>query len=434
MERRRMQELCAWKTSADRKPLLIRGARQVGKTWLMKEFGRQYFENTVYINFDENKRFGNIFRDNIQPERILTLLSAETGIRPEPEKTLIIFDEIQESPRALTSLKYFCEEAPEYAIVAAGSFLGIALHPGTSFPVGKVNTLTLDPLSYPEFLCALGEERFADLLQSGDAEMIGTFKDLYMERLREYYYVGGMPEAVRTFAEAKDFSRVRQVQRDLLDLYQQDFSKHAETALIPRLNQVWQSVPAQLAKENRKFIYGQVREGARAKDFELALQWLQDCGLICKVPCVKKPGLPLAAYAELSVFKVFFLDVGLLGAMSGLPLQAVLEGNRVFTEFKGALTEQYVFQQLHGSHFGEIFYFAEGNSRCEVDFLLSDGERILPLEVKAEENLRAKSLRSYYDKFAPEHCFRTSMSDLREQDWITNIPLYRIGDFPAAFC
>lgn len=427
MQREMMNKLVNWKSSLARKPLIIRGARQVGKTWLMKEFGRQYFKNTVYINFDENRNIIKLFDGNINPERILLGLNAETGETIVPEDTLIIFDEIQEAPRALTSLKFFCEEAPEYAIVSASSLLGVALHEGTLFPVGKVILYDLYPMSFKEFLCALGEEKQAYLIENDDKELTAAFKNKYIERLKQYYYVGGMPEAVKLFAEGADYSKVREVQKDLLNYYQQDFSKHANPALIPRLNLIWQLIPSQLAKENRKFIYGLIREGSRAKDYELALQWLQDCGLIHKNKCVKKPGIPLNAYAESSIFKIFLLDVGLLGAMAELPAKTILEGDSIFTEFKGALTEQYVIEQLVGTG-NNIYYFSEDNSRCEIDVLYLNGRSIIPVEVKAEENLRAKSLRTYYEKYKPQISVRTSMSDYREQDWMINIPLYRISE------
>ncbi len=302
MERFAMRRLLKWKSEKRRKPMIIRGARQVGKTWLMKEFGRRYFEQTAYINFDENSRIREIFTGSLEIERLLLAISAETGLVVKPQTTLLIFDEIQESPRALTALKYFCENAPEYYIVAAGSLLGVALHQGTSFPVGKVTFMTLYPLNFREYLLAGGQDALCGLLESKDRSLVTAMKEKYIDYLRQYYYVGGMPEVVSDFMENKDYRRVRDLQRMLLDYYQQDFSKHADGKMVTRLNQVWNSIPGQLAKENKKFIYGQIREGARAKDFELAIQWLTDCGLIHKVHRVSKPGLPLNAYAELSSF------------------------------------------------------------------------------------------------------------------------------------
>ena len=426
MKRFAMEKLIAWKNSKYRKPMIIRGARQVGKTWLMKEFGKQEFEKVAYINFDQNTRMRGIFEGDLNIERLILALSAETGVSINAEDTLIIFDEVQEVPRALTSLKYFNENAPEYAIVAAGSLLGVALHQGTSFPVGKVDFLDLYPLNYKEFLCALGEERFANLLDSDDISMITAFKEKYIDRLKEYYFIGGMPEVVNDFVLNKDFNRVREIQNSLLNYYQQDFSKHAPNMLVPRLNMVWNSIPMQLAKENKKFIYGQLREGARAKDFELAIQWLEDCGLIHKVERISKPGLPLKAYMDLSAFKIYLSDVGLLSAMGELSAQVIVDGNKIFTEFKGALTEQYVLQQLISQLNVHAYYYSAEKSRGEVDFLVQGSSSVVPIEVKAEENLQAKSLKAFVEKYNPQYAVRTSMSDYREESWLTNIPLYNI--------
>ncbi|MGN0321787.1 MAG: ATP-binding protein [Oliverpabstia sp.] len=426
MKRFAMDRLKEWKDKKGRKPLIIRGARQVGKTWLMKEFGNTCFEKVAYVNFDSNTRMKQVFDGEITVERIILAISAETGVSIDSENTLLIFDEVQEVPKALSSLKYFCENAPEYAIVAAGSLLGVALHKGTSFPVGKVDFMNLYPLSFQEFLCALGEERFVSILQGTDVEMVTMFKSKYIDRLREYYYVGGMPEVVRIYSETKDFNRVREIQKNLLSYYQQDFSKHAEVSLVPRLNLVWNSIPMQLAKENKKYIYGQVREGARAKDFELAIQWLLDCGLIHKVQRVNKPSLPLKAYIDFNAFKIFLLDIGLLIAMADLDAQVIIDGNRIFTEFKGALTEQYILQQMIAEVGTVPYYFSTANSKGEIDFLLQGRTSIVPVEVKAEENLRAKSLKAFWDKYQPKFAVRTSMSDYREQEWMTNIPLYNI--------
>lgn len=426
MKRFALDRLKEWKDKKGRKPLIIRGARQVGKTWLMKEFGNTCFEKVAYVNFDSNTRMKQVFDGEITVERIILAISAETGVSIDSKNTLLIFDEVQEVPKALSSLKYFCENAPEYAIVAAGSLLGVALHKGTSFPVGKVDFMNLYPLSFQEFLCALGEERFVSILQGTDVEMVTMFKSKYIDRLREYYYVGGMPEVVQIYAETKDFNRVREIQKNLLNYYQQDFSKHAEVSLVPRLNLVWNSIPMQLAKENKKYIYGQVREGARAKDFELAIQWLLDCGLIHKVQRVNKPSLPLKAYIDFNAFKIFLLDIGLLIAMADLDAQVIIDGNRIFTEFKGALTEQYILQQMIAEVGIEPYYFSTANSKGEIDFLLQGRTSIVPVEVKAEENLRAKSLKAFCNKYQPKFAVRTSMSDYREQEWMTNIPLYNI--------
>ena len=426
MDRFALEKLKQWKEKKNRKPLIIRGARQVGKTWLMKEFGRTCFKKVAYVNFDSNARMRQVFEGDINIERLILAISAETGVSIDSQDTLLIFDEVQEVPKALTALKYFCEEAPEYAIIAAGSLLGVAMHKGTSFPVGKVDFMDLYPLSFREFLRALGEERFVEILDSSDADMVTMFKSKYMDRLREYYYVGGMPEVVQSYVDSKDFNQVREIQKNLLNYYQQDFSKHAEPALVPRLNLVWNSIPMQLAKENKKYIYGQVREGARAKDFELAIQWLMDCGLIHKVQRIKKPGLPLKAYLDLDAFKIYLLDIGLLMAMVDLDARIIIDGNRIFTEFKGALTEQYVLQQLIADLGVEAYYYSTEKSSGEIDFLLQGRSSILPLEVKAEENLRAKSLKAFCEKYHPAYAVRTSMSDYREQEWMTNIPLYNI--------
>ena len=426
MDRFALEKLKQWKEKKNRKPLIIRGARQVGKTWLMKEFGRTCFKKMAYVNFDSNTRMRQVFEGDINIERLILAISAETGISIDSRDTLLIFDEVQEVPKALTALKYFCEEASEYAIVAAGSLLGVAMHKGTSFPVGKVDFMDLYPLSFREFLCALGEMRFVEILDSSDTDMVTMFKSKYIDRLREYYFVGGMPEVVQSYLDSKDFNQVREIQKNLLNYYQQDFSKHAEATLVSRLNLVWNSIPMQLAKENKKYIYGQVREGARAKDFELAIQWLMDCGLIHKVQRIKKPGLPLKAYLDLDAFKIYLLDIGLLMAMVDLDARVIIDGNRIFTEFKGALTEQYVLQQLIADLGIEAYYYSTEKSSGEIDFLLQGKSSILPLEVKAEENLRAKSLKAFCEKYHPACAVRTSMSDYREQEWMTNIPLYNI--------
>lgn len=427
MKRNLMKSLKEWKNSPYRKPLILSGARQVGKTWLMKEFGRTEYTNTVYVNFDQDINAAGLFEGSINPDRIILGLRALSGMEIDPDNTLIIFDEVQEAPRALTSLKYFCEEAPQYSIIAAGSLLGVALHAGTSFPVGKVDRMHLYPLNFQEFLYAMGEDAAAEILQTKDQRMITVLREKLSDLLRQYYYVGGMPEAVNYYKDNKEFAGVRQIQKNLLAYYQQDFSKHAEPRLTERLNLVWSSIPAQLAKENRKFIYSQIRQGARAKDFELAIQWLSDCGLIHVIHRVTKPGYPLKAYEDLNAFKIYLLDVGLLGAMADLSSNTIVEGNRIFTEFKGALAEQYVLQELIAEdHLNPMYYSAE-NSRMEIDFIVQKGDEVIPIEVKAEENLRAKSLRTYCEKYKPKTAVRFSMSDYREQDWMVNVPLYEIN-------
>lgn len=428
MQRLIMEELNKWRHKKNRKPLIIRGARQVGKTWIMKEFGRQYFENVVYISFDNNERMKNVFEMDYDIPRILSALKIESGQKIEPEHTLLILDEIQEVPKALAALKYFYENAPEYAIISAGSLLGVALHEGTSFPVGKVDFLNLYPLNFREFLLAVGEEEMERLLETGDFDLINAFSSKYTDLLRKYYYIGGMPEAVQTYLDTDDFAEVRTIQKELLFYYSNDFSKHAPTETIPRIEMVWKSIPMQLAKENRKFIYGSLREGARAKDFELAIGWLSDCGLIHKGYRVKKPGMPLISYLEMSSFKMYLLDVGLLAAQGNLDARTLLEGNRVFEEFKGSLTEQFIAQELVSTD-RELYYYSEENSSGEVDFVIQEGMHIIPVEVKAEENLQAKSLRFYCNKYKPDIAIRTSLSNYREQDWMINVPLYALSSY-----
>lgn len=426
MYRIAIEKLLKWKQSKRRKPLIIEGARQVGKTWLMKEFGRQAYADTVYINFDSNSRMAELFASDLDTERLVMGLELYAGRKIDPENTLLIFDEVQEVPRALASLKYFYENAPQYHIVCAGSLLGIALHQGTSFPVGKVDFLKLYPLSFKEFLMAIDKERFAALLDTCDFQMITSFKQTYIDALKQYYFVGGMPEAVQSFTENKDFNEVREIQKRILAAYEQDFSKHAPNEIVPRLRMLWNSIPSQLAKENKKFIYGLVREGARAKDYETAIMWLSDCGLVHKVSRVNAAGVPLKAYEDLKAFKLFVLDVGLLGCMAGLRQRTLLDGNDLFVEFKGALTEQYVCQQLKTILDLDIYYYTNDRGSCEVDFVVDTGERIVPVEVKAEVNLRAKSLKAYQEKFSPEISVRTSMADFKKEEWLVNLPLYAI--------
>lgn len=428
MERNLFGKLEGWKNKKKRKPLIIQGARQVGKTWIMKEFGKRYFKDTIYINFDNNEVMKNVFEIDFDISRIISAIKIEYGKNFEVANTLIIFDEIQEAPKALASLKYFYENAPQYAIIAAGSLLGVALHQGTSFPVGKVDFMHLYPLNFSEFLCANGEENLAELLQSQDYQMINAYSVKYTELLKKYYYIGGMPEVVQTYLDTEDFNEVRKIQRDLLKYYEEDFSKHAPKDVIPRIRMVWNSIPAQLAKENRKFIYGSVREGARAKDFELAIQWLEDAGLIIKNYRVSKPGIPLIAYMELNNFKMFMLDVGLLGARADITAKVLLDGSRIFEEFKGALTEQFVAQQLKAAD-RELYYFSTKNSTGEIDFLIQQDMQCIPIEVKAEENLRAKSLKAFCEKYRPQTAIRSSMSNYRQQEWMINVPLYMLDEF-----
>ena len=426
MYRIAIEKLYKWKNSKRRKPLIIEGARQVGKTWLMKEFGKQAYADTVYINFDSNSRMADLFSADLDTERLILGLELYAGRKINQDNTLLIFDEVQEVPRALASLKYFYENAPQYHIVCAGSLLGIALHQGTSFPVGKVDFLKLYPLSFSEFLMATGNERFAELLKKQDYEMITSFKQTYIDALKHYYFVGGMPEAVQSFAESKDFNEVRAIQKRILAAYEQDFSKHAPNEIVPKIRMLWNSIPSQLARENKKFIYGLVREGGRAREYETAIMWLSDCGLVHKVSRVNAAGIPLKAYEDLKAFKLFIVDVGLLGCMTGLRQRTLLDGDDLFVEFKGALTEQYVCQQLKTIEDLGIYYYTNDRGSCEIDFVVDTGEQIVPIEVKAETNLRAKSLKTYRERFEPELSVRTSMADYKKEDWLLNLPLYAI--------
>ncbi len=426
MYRIAIEKLLKWKQSKRRKPLIIEGARQVGKTWLMKEFGRQAYTDVVYINFDSNSQMAELFTTDLDTERLIMGLELYAGRKINPDNTLLIFDEVQEVPRALASLKYFYENAPQYHIVCAGSLLGIALHEGTSFPVGKVDFLKLYPLSFREFLMAADKEHFAELLDKQDFGMITSFRQTYIDALKYYYFVGGMPEVVQSFAENKDFNEVRDIQKRILAAYEQDFSKHAPNEIVPKIRMLWNSIPSQLAKENKKFIYGLVRDGARAKDYETAIMWLTDCGLVHKVSRVNGAGILLKAYEDLKAFKLFLVDVGLLGCMAGLHQRTLLDGNDLFAEFKGALTEQYVCQQLKTIEDLYVYYYTNDRGSCEVDFVIDTGGQIVPVEVKAEVNLKAKSLKTYREKFSPDVSVRTSMTDFKKDGWLINLPLYGI--------
>jgi len=431
MKRSGILKLIAWKNSSTRKPLIIRGARQVGKTWLMKEFGSSQYQQTVYVNLEKNKRLHSLFNDDFSINRIIVALQAESGLTINAENTLIIFDEIQAVPEAITALKYFCEEAPEYHIITAGSLLGVAVHTHTSFPVGKVEFMDLYPLSFLEFLDANGESTLVEILHGADWKLIAAFKAKFIEFLRYYYFVGGMPEPVLAFLKDSNFAGVRKIQYQLLEAYEHDFSKHAPIEIVPRLRMVWNSIPAQLAKESSKFVYGLLKKGSRAKDFEMAISWLEDCGQVHKVLRVNKPYLPLKAYEDISAFKLFLVDIGLLSAMGAIDAKTILEGNLIFTEFKGALTEQYVLQQLSGSDNFTINYWSAERSTAEVDFVIQYQGLVIPIEVKAEENLQSKSLKVYREKYDPKFSIRVSMADYREQDWMTNLPLYAVSELEA---
>lgn len=425
MKRNAIKELYEWKENNGRKPLVILGARQVGKTWLMKEFGKEAYKKCAYVNFEDNDDLRGMFEHDFDIQRIIANLQWTTGVTID-EDTLIILDEIQEAPRGITALKYFQEKAPQYHVIAAGSLLGIAMHKNDSFPVGKVDFMHLYPLSFYEFLNAIGEKKMVDLLQAKDWTMLTMVRAKFEERLRQYYFVGGMPAAVLAFVNDGDLNKVRTIQKSIIEAYERDFSKHAPAIEVPRIRMVWHSIPSQLSKENRKFIYGMIKEGARAKDFELAIEWLKDAGLIYKVNRCKKAQLPLAAYEDFSAFKMFLSDIGLMGAMSNIPVQSLLNGNMLFSDFKGALTEQFVLQQMKTNQSLSIYYWSADNSRGEIDFLVQQEEKVIPIEVKAEENLQAKSLRMFVERNPGLKGCRFSMSPYREQDWLVNYPLYSV--------
>ena len=427
MDRFLMSDLIAWKDSQRRKPLILNGARQVGKTWLLREFGAREFENVAYVNFDNNERLIGQFDHGYDIDRLLLALQAEARQPITPGKTLVILDEIQECPKAITSLKYFCEDARELAVTAAGSLLGLAVHSGTGFPVGKVNMLDLYPMSFFEFLEAKGERYLRELVDGGDGQLIGSFSSELESFLREYCYVGGMPEVVQTHLRDADLGKTRKLQMEIIDSYESDMSKHLSQHDAEGAIAVWQSLPRHLAEENKRFVFGHVREGSRAREFHAAVTWLVKAGLACKVPRVSKPGIPLSAYSDDSIFKLFSLDVGLLGALADLDYGSIIEGNRIFTEFKGALTEQFVCQELVAAGLMPYYWSAE-NSRGEIDFLVQSKGAIYPIEVKAEENLRSKSLAAFNAKYEGMSPRRFSLSGFRDQEWMRNVPLYAIGN------
>lgn len=429
MEREILKTLEEWRKKDSRKPLILTGARQVGKTWLLREFGRKFYKNVAYINFEDMSNMKDIFKDDFDMTRILILLNAASGVSIVPADTLVILDEIQSAENGLTALKYFYEKIPQYHVVAAGSLLGIELHRHSSYPVGKVEQVTLYPMNFREFLRAAGETELCTLLENRLWEATTVFSSRLKERLKQYYYIGGMPEVVDSFVQTADFRQARAMQKQILTAYERDFSKHAPVAIVPRIKALWNSIPAQLARENRKFIYGAVKESARAKDYELALQWLSDCGLCYQIFNISTAQYPLKSVEERDAFKLFVLDVGLLAAMTDLSIQTFLNGNSIFTNFKGALTEQYVCQQLlSATPYGTPYYWASKTGKAEVDFIVQREDEIVPIEVKAEENLQAKSLKIYVEKFSPKTVIRTSMSNYRTESWMTNFPLYLISE------
>ena len=425
MQRSLFKDLISWKNSSNRKPLIIQGARQVGKTWLMKAFGAQEFQQVVYLNFEESSRLKELFIPDFDIDRLITSFEIETNLKIDPENTLLIFDEIQEAEKGLTALKYFYERRPEYYIIAAGSLLGVSLQNNQSFPVGKVDFLQLFPLSFMEFLENSNEVQLGEQLNNENWPLLETFHDKLIQNLRLYYYLGGMPAVIADYLKNKDLNAVREIQNKLLIGYENDFAKYAPIEIVPKIKMIWHSLMSQLAKENKKFIYGQIKNGARAKDFEAAINWLVDAGLVLKVNRVEKPTMPLKAYADYDAFKLFLFDIGLLNAMGKLDQKILLEKNAILKEYKGALTEQFVCQQLFPKK--ELFYWSASNATAEVDFVIQHQNEIIPIEVKAEENLKSKSLKVYVDKFKPETTYRTSMSKFRKDDWLTNVPIYGIS-------
>lgn len=425
MERSIYSSLKKWKESPTRKPLILQGARQVGKTYILKEFGAREYSEVVYINCDDNNDMQNMFVD-YDVDRIIRSLSAISGISIKPSTTLLILDEIQEVERGLASLKYFCEKAPEYHVAVAGSLLGITLHEGTSFPVGNVDMLYMYPMDFEEFLLAMGKEQLVELLRNNSWAALTPLRGMLTELLRQYYFVGGMPEAVKAYVERGDIWEVRSIHSKIIDAYRNDMSKHVPKQQVQRINMVWNSIPSQLARDNKKFIYGALRKGARANDFEIAIQWLVDSGLVHKVHRISKPVVPLKFYEDMASFKLFLLDCGLLGALSETPPEQILIGDNVFEEYKGAFTENYVLQQLKSLPRTFVYYYSNDNSTLEIDFVVQQEAHVIPIEVKAEENLRAKSLRQFVTDNSGLHGVRFSMSDYREQDWLTNVPLWAV--------
>ena len=426
MNRVLINNLIEWKNNSNRKPLILQGARQVGKTWLMQEFGKQHFKQIAYLNFESSERLKNMFAADFDIERLIAIIEIETNQKIDAANCLLIFDEIQEAPKGLTALKYFYEQAPQYFIIAAGSLLGVSLQNKSSFPVGKVDFLQLYPMSFLEFLENTGEERLAKEIQQKNWQLLETFHEKLIDNLRLYYFIGGMPEVVFDYIQNKNVATVRTLQQKIVAGYENDFSKYAPNNIVPKIRMVWNAILSQLAKENRKFIYGQIKKGARAKDFEDAINWLVNAGLLLKVNRIEKPTLPLNAYMDADAFKLFFADIGLLNAIGNLDSKILLEKNKMLTEYKGALTEQFVCQQLKIKT--ELYYWTAEKATAEIDFLIQHKNEIIPVEVKAEENVKAKSLKVYVEKFAPPMAVRTSMNKYREESWLINIPLYAVSE------
>lgn len=429
MQRTAILKLKEWKESKNHKPIIIEGARQVGKTWLMKEFGKQYYEQVVYLHFDNNQKLTALFENDYEIPRLIEAFEILSGIKINPDNTLIIFDEIQECPRALTSLKYFYENAPEYDIIAAGSLLGLMHHEGTGFPVGKVSFLNLYPMNFFEFARALGEEKLIELIEKKDFQMITVFKNDFEKLVKMYCYIGGMPEVVQNFVDNRNYKKVREIQKNILASYENDFSKHVSSNTVEKIRMLWRAIPSQLAKENKKFIYNVIKTGARAKEYELALLWLKDAGLVYQVNRIKKPDLPLIAYQDLDAFKLFIVDVGLLSALTNLDVKTILEKTQIFEEFKGAIAEQYVYQQLKSVDDIPIFYWSNDSRRSEIDFVIQHGEYVVPVEVRAVKNLKAKSLNNFIQEYKSKKSVRTSLADYKLNDNnLYDIPLYAISN------
>jgi len=429
MERLLLKELVDWKNREYKKPLVLQGARQVGKTWLIKHFGETCYKNTAYIMFEKNAKMQELFSGDMDAVRLLTGLEVEAGQKIQPNETLLILDEIQECPNAISALKHFCEQVPQIHIIAAGSSLGFFLHSGNSFPVGKVEFLRLYPLSFYEFLLAAGENGLCELLDKKDKSLISVFRDKFIDKLKTYFFVGGMPEVVQRFVINKDFTEVRTIQEQILESYLYDFSKHIPSSQIQKVKQIWNTVPAQLAKENKKFIYKEIQKGASARTFEAALEWLASSGLIHRVFRVSKPGIPLKSYESETAFKIYSVDIGLMCAMSLLDARTLLNGDSLFTEFKGALAEQFVLQELKAVGVKRIAYWANEGASAEIDFILQTGSGVVPLEVKSSLNLKAKSLGVYNEKFSPEVMIRSSLSDFAKHGVLEDIPLYALASF-----
>ena len=433
MQRTAIEKLKKWKEKKNHKPLIIEGARQVGKTWLMKEFGKQYYEQVVYLHFDNNSELSAVFENDYKIPRLIEAFEILSGIKINPDNTLIIFDEIQECPGALTSLKYFNENAPEYDILAAGSLLGLIHHEGTGFPVGKVSFLNLYPMDFFEFARAIGEERLIELIEKKDFQMIKIFNNEFEKLVKMYCYIGGMPEVVQDFINNRDYKRVREIQKTILASYENDFSKHVQANTVEKIRMLWQTIPSQLAKENKKFIYSVIKTGARAKEYELALLWLKDAGLVYQVNRIKKPDLPLIAYQDFKAFKLFVVDVGLLSALTKLDVKTILEKTQIFEEFKGAIAEQYVYQQLKSADDDmPIYYWSNDSGRSEIDFVVQLDNYVIPVEVKAEKNLKAKSLKNFIQEYKSQKAVRTSLADYKLNDNnLYDIPIYAIGNIEA---